>query len=137
MFHEIHIIGSVGRDPELRYTADGKASCSFSLASNRKLQNGKTETIWFKVTAWDKMAENISNFTKKGMTVHVIGRLVCSEQGTPRTFTKQDGTTVASFEVVAKEFRIIDFKNGGTGQSQQPTRQQRQPQSGYAEDVPW
>lgn len=131
MWHEINIIGTVGREPELRYTADGKASCSFSVASNRKLQNGKQETIWFKVTAWDRMAENISNYCKKGMTVHVIGRLVCTEQGTPRTYTKQDGTTAASFEIVAKEFRIIDFKNGGNGQSQQ--RQQTE----MNVEIPW
>ena len=60
MWHEIQIIGTVGREPELRYTADGKASCSFSLASNRKLQGGKEETIWFKVTTWEKMAEKQS-----------------------------------------------------------------------------
>ena len=137
MFHEIQIIGTVGREPELRYTADGKASCSFSVASNRKLPNNSQETIWFKVTAWDKMAENISNYTKKGMKVHVIGRLVCTAEGGPRTYTKKDGTTAASFEVVAKEFRIVDFKTGDQ-QTQQQAQQKTQPiQPRYVDDIPW
>ena len=135
MWHEINIIGTVGREPELRYTAEGKASCTFSLACNRKMANGKQETIWFRVSAWDKMAENISNYAKKGMTVHVNGRLVCSENGTPRMFQKADGTTSTSFEVVAKEFRIVDFKNGGQ-QNQQKTQVQPT-QSSYTEDIPW
>ena len=133
MWHEINIIGRVGREPELRYTADGKASCSFSVASNRKLPNGNEEIIWFKITAWDKMAENINQLTHKGMTVHVVGRLVCTTEGTPRTYTRKDGTTAAAFEVVAKEFRIIDFKTG----QQQQQRQSQPTQRDFTEDIPW
>lgn len=137
MWHEINIIGKVGREPELRYTADGKSSCSLSVASNRKLPNGNEETIWFKVTAWDKMAENINRLTHKGMTVHVIGRLVCTAEGTPRIYTKKDGTTASAFEVVAKEFRIIDFRTGEQRTQQQQQRQAQPTQSNFTEDIPW
>ena len=146
MWHEIQILGTVGRDPELRYTADGKSSCSFSVASNRRLPNGNQETIWFKVTAWDKMAENINQYCKKGMKVHVTGRLVCTPEGTPRMYQKKDGTTAASFEVVAKEFRIVDFRTGNDNQQYQPRQavpvqqkpaQQQPVQSSYTDDIPW
>ncbi len=167
MFHEITLIGTVGREPELRYTADGKACCSMSVASNRPTGNGMKETHWFKVTTWEKTAENVSNMVHKGMKVFVIGRLIADkETGSPRLFQKQDGTYAASFEVSAREFRIVDFGNGQAQgqpvqaqqqyqprpQVQQQTQQrpaqpqasqQRQApqaqyaQSGYQEDIPW
>ena len=129
MFHELNIVGTIGREPELRYSADGKAQCSFSVASNRNLGNGKKETIWFKVTAFEKQAENVSNYAHKGMKILVIGRLVCNEQGSPRTYTKKDGTIGATFEVVIKEFQIIDFKADGQNQQNQQI-----PQNGYQQN---
>ena len=119
MFHEITIVGMVGREPDMRYTADGKGSCSFSVASNRKLANNQEETIWFKVTLFAQSAEFAKNYVHKGQKVLVVGRLVCSAEGGPRIYTKNDGTTSAAFEVVAEKFRIVDYgkQNDGHGQS--------------------
>ena len=164
MFHEVTLLGTIGREPELRYTADGRACCSFSVASNRAIGNGQKETTWFKVTCWEKTAENAANMAHKGMKVLVIGRLIADkETGSPRLFQKQDGTYAASFELSAREFRIVDFNQGQTqgqpvqaqpqyqprpqaqAQAQvQPSQQRQVPQqtaqyaqSGYQEDIPW
>jgi len=140
MFHELTIVGTVGRDPELRYTADGKAMCSFSVAANRNIGQGQKETIWFKITAFDKMAESMNQYTHKGQKVFVAGRLVCDKtNGGPRTYTKNDGTVTATFEVVAREFRIIDYANNNqNGQQQARPQYQAQPQQAqFTEDVPW
>ena len=145
MFHEITIVGTIGREPELRYTADGKASCTFSVASNRKIGQDQTETIWFKITTWEKMAESINKYAHKGQKVFVVGRLVCDKvSGGPRTYVKNDGTTAASFEVVAREFRIVDYGQQAQGQPQQAQTQYRQAQTQpqpqqpqFTEDIPW
>ena len=154
MFHELTIIGTVGREPDMRYTADGKASCSFSVAANRKLPNNVTETVWFKVTTWDKTAEYINNNVHKGFKVLVVGRLACSAEGGPRIYTKNDGTPAAAFEVVAEKFRIVEWGNTNKDtqvqaqahqqyqqrpqQAQQPQKQAvQQTQSTYQEDIPW
>ncbi len=162
MFHEVILVGAIGREPELRYTADGRACCSFSVASNRNIGNGQKETTWFKVNTWEKTAENIASIAHKGMKVLVIGRLIADkETGNPRIFKKNDGTYASSFELSAREFRIVDFGTqdrmvGQTGQNTQPQFQtwQQSPvqqnqiaqqsanrvqnsQVGFVEDIPW
>lgn len=149
MFHELTIIGTVGTEPDKRYTQDGKGFCQIRVATNRKLPMNKKETTWFKVTAWDKLGENMYNYVHKGQTIHVIGRLVSdAESGGPRIYTKQDGTPASVFEVVAREFRIVDFKtpNNNQGQQyQQPQQQQAQrpqpaqqtQQKQFNDDIPW
>lgn len=75
----IHIIGNLGRNPELRYTPQGKAVCDYSVAVNVRARGKDGEwydkVLWYKVTSWDKQAENDSKYLNKGKTVSVIGRL--------------------------------------------------------------
>jgi single-strand DNA-binding protein len=72
-FNKVIIVGNLGKDPELRYTPDGNAVCSFSLATNekRKDKSGQFQdvTTWFKVTLWRKQAENASKYLTKGSPV--------------------------------------------------------------------
>ncbi len=69
----VHLVGRVGRDPEIKYFESGKSKCSFSLAVTR---NRKTdETDWFELEMWDKTAETASNYVKKGRQIAVIGSL--------------------------------------------------------------
>ena len=133
MWHEITIIGTVGREPDMRYTADGKGSCSFSVASNRKLANGQEETIWFKVTLFAASAEFAKNYVHKGQKVLAIGRLVFNAAAAPEIYTRNDGTTSAAFEVVAEKFRIIDYGNRQDSKQSQPKQEVKQSQ----EEIPW
>lgn len=72
----IHIIGNLGRDPELNYDPSGQARCKFSVAVNQgENQNGDKETDWYNVTVWGKSGENANKFLVKGSKVFVAGRL--------------------------------------------------------------
>ena len=105
MYHTIIIVGNLGKDPEMRYTPSGQAVTSFSVASSREYtgSNGQKvkETIWFRVSAWGKQAETTNQFLRKGSKVLVEGRLIPDQAtGSPRIFTRQDGTTGSSFEIM-------------------------------------
>lgn len=119
MYHTIIIVGNVGRDPEMRYTPSGQPVTSFSLASNRKYNNSAgqpvNETIWFRVSVWGKQAEVVNQYVKKGTKVLVEGRLTPDQaSGGPKTFTRQDGTTGASYEVMASTVRFLSSRGEGS-----------------------
>lgn len=111
MYHTIIIVGNLGRDPEMRYTPTGQAVTSFPVASSRTYtsSNGQQvkETIWFRISAWGKLAETCNNYLRKGRPVLVEGRLVANEQGSPRIWNRADGTPGASFEVNAMTVRFL------------------------------
>ena len=115
MYHTIIIVGNLGKDPEMRYTPSGQAVTNFSLATNRQYTsaNGQQvkETIWFRVSTWGKQAETCNQYLKRGSKVLVEGRLTPDkETGGPRVYTRQDGTTGASFEVNAQTVRFLSSR---------------------------
>ncbi len=115
MYHTIIIAGNVGRDPEMRYTPEGKAVTSFSVAVSDGFGE-KKHTIWFRVSAWEKTAEVVSQYLHKGSRVLVEGRLQADSNGGPRIWTRQDGTSGASFEITANTVRFLSSKGeGGPG----------------------
>ena len=122
-FHTIIFVGNLGRDPEMRYTPGGQAVTNFSVAINDGYTNNQGEkidrTIWIRVSTWGKNAENCSQYLKKGSKVLVEGRLVPdSSTGGPRTWTRQDGSVSASFEVSAMTVRFLSSRGetgGGAG----------------------
>lgn len=113
MFQTIIVLGNVGRDPEMRYMPDGTGVTNFSIATSRRWTDRATgepkdETTWFRVSVWGRQAETANEYISKGRTVLVEGRLRPDPQsGGPRTFTRQDGTVGASFEIHAFNFRLV------------------------------
>ena len=115
MFHTIIIAGNVGRDPEMRYTPGGTPVTSFSVATSRNWTNAQgeatKETIWFRISCWNKLAETANSYVKKGSKVLVEGNLVADPAtGGPRVFTRSDGTSGASFEVRAGTLRFLSSR---------------------------
>lgn len=106
-------MGNLTRDPELRYTPNGQAVTSFSIATNRRWNDASGETKdaveFTDVVAWGKMAENIANYMKKGRRVHVTGRLQT------RNWEAQDGTKRNKTEVIANDVIFMDRAGAGTG----------------------
>lgn len=127
--HQIQIIGRLGRDPELRYTANGTPVAHFSVASSRRWvgEDGQTveETIWWRVTTWGKMAETCAKYLTKGRQVLVEGRLVPdpSTNG-PRVWQGQDGSYRASFEVNADNVAFLGARPEGAGEDVTPEIEQ-------------
>lgn len=106
--NKVQLIGNLTRDPELRYTPQGTAVCTFGLATNRfwKTEAGdqKEETEFHRVVAWNKLAELCSQLLFKGRKVYVEGRLQT------RRWTGNDGNPRQSTEIVAEEMFILDSK---------------------------
>jgi single-strand DNA-binding protein len=122
MWHTIIIVGNLGKDPEMRYTPSGQAVTSFNVASSRQYtgSNGQTvkETAWFRVSAWGKQAETCNQYLRKGSKVLVEGRLVPDlSTGGPKTYTKKDGTSGASYDVTANTIRFLSSRAEGEAPS--------------------
>ena len=116
-FQTIIIAGHLGRDPEMRYTPAGQAVTNFNLAANRQYtdSNGQVvkETIWSRVAAGGKTAENFNQYLHKGSLVLVECRVVCDpETGGPRLYTRQDGSQASSFEESANTVRFLSGREG-------------------------
>ena len=105
-FNKIVIVGYLGRDPEIRYTLQGMAVCSFSIATTerRKDKSGEfqDQTTWFRVTCWGKQAEFVNERLQKGNQVYVEGRLTQSE------YTDKDGNARTSLEVNASDVQLLE-----------------------------
>ncbi len=120
MFHTIIIVGNLGRDPEMRFTPSGQAVTNFSVATSRQYTGSDgqpvKETIWFRVSAWGKLAEICNQYLRKGRKVLIEGRLVPDKDtGSPRIWTKQDGTAGASFEVSASTVQFLSARGEDDG----------------------
>jgi single-strand DNA-binding protein len=118
MYQSITIIGRLGRDPEMRYLPNGDPVTSFSVATDRgwtdKSGQKQKETTWFRISVFGKQAENANTYLSKGKMVLVEGRLQTDPKtGGPRVYTRQDGTTASSFEIVANQVRFLSAKSEG------------------------
>lgn len=99
----------------MRYTPSGQAVTNFSMATTEKWtgQDGQPQerTLWWRVSAFGKMAETINQYLHKGSKVYVEGRITGDPAtGGPRVYTKKDGTTGSSFEVVASTVKFLSSK---------------------------
>jgi single-strand DNA-binding protein len=104
--NKVFLLGNLTRDPELRYTENKKAVCTFGLATNRNWTTDtgekREETEFHRIIAWDKLAEACHQYLRKGRKVHVEGRLQS------RTYTGQDSIEKFSTEIVLEELTFVD-----------------------------
>ncbi len=101
--NKVLIIGNVGQEPEMRFTASGKPVASFSVACNSKF--GETETTeWFNVVAWNKLAETCNQYIVKGQQVYAEGRLQT------RKWEGQDGQTKYRTDLIANTVLFLGKK---------------------------
>lgn len=107
--NSITISGNLVRDPEIRYVGSGAAVCKFTIA-NTEHSKGNEYTNFVDIVTWEKLAENCNTFLKKGMKVHVLGRLSI------RPYETKDGEKRKAAEITAK---TVDFpsRNGANAQS--------------------
>jgi len=124
------IIGNLTANPESRFvdTATGSQNvCNFTVATNRIIRGNKTAE-YFRVSLWNKQADNAMKYLSKGSKVCVIGTV------TARAYTAQDGTLRASLEVQGVEVEYLSSSgNTGNADGQPPQQQyvQNQPQASY------
>lgn len=113
MFQQCIIVGNLGRDPEMRYTPEGRAVTNFSVAVSRRWtrqDGGQGEkTWWFRVSCWGKLAETTNQYLKKGRQVMVIGEVDAS------AFQGQDGNPRASLDLTAREVKFLGGRDAAQG----------------------
>lgn len=113
--NRVQLIGNLTRDPELRYTPQGTAVCSFGLATNRgwTTDSGekKEEAEFHKIVAWNKLGELCSQLLSKGRKVYVEGRL------SSKNWTGQDGVQRNTTEIVINDMIILDSKRDAESSS--------------------
>ena len=96
------IIGNITRDPESRTTQSGKQVCSFTVAVNRpRTSEGQPDVYFFRVTAWNALADNCARYLFKGKKVAVTGPVSVS------TYKAQNGEMKAQMEVYAQEVEFL------------------------------
>jgi single-strand DNA-binding protein len=109
--NKVMIIGNLGADPEMRYTANGNAVTTFNVATNESWtdQSGerRERTEWFSVVTWNRLAETCAQYLTKGRSVYVEGRLQT------RSWEGQDGQKRYRTEVVAETVRFLGGRDSG------------------------
>lgn len=128
------IIGRLGRDPEIRYTQDGRAVANFTVATSDKWKDKNTgelreKTEWHRVVAFNRLGEICGEYLSKGRQVFIEGRL------RTRSWEK-DGITRYTTEIEAVNMQMLGSREGA-GQGQGPGQGYRPPaQSSTANQVP-
>ena len=119
-FNKVMILGNLGADPELRYTANNQPVTSLSVATHSSWSDAKGErqerTEWHKVIVFGRTAENCANYLKKGSAIHVEGRLQT------RAWEDKDGHKHYTTEIIANAVQFLSgTKNGSDAQSHDET----------------
>ena len=127
------VTGRLGSDPEMRYTPNGKPVTSFRLATNRRYTTSdgeqREETEWFRVNAWNRLAETCNQFVVKGMKVYVDGRLSSSP------YISRDGEPRAGNEIYALQVLFLDRRATEEGEGE--AEGAAGAPAGDVEDLPW
>jgi single-strand DNA-binding protein len=130
--NRVQLIGNLTRDPELRYTPNGNAVCTFGLATNRTWTTDsgekREEVDFHRIVAWNKLAELCSQFLVKGRKVYVEGRL------STRNWTGQDGVQKTTTEVVIDDMILLDSRPSGAGSSTARNEDTGEPESAPIEE---
>jgi single-strand DNA-binding protein len=115
-WHQTIIVGNLGGDPDLKYLQSGTPVCNFSVAvTERWTSNGERQekTTWYRVNAWNRLAEICNQYLSKGRQVMVVGTVEA------RGYTSNDGEARASLDLRAREVQFLQggSRDGGSGSS--------------------
>lgn len=107
MINNVVLVGRLTRDPELKFTPNGAAVATFTLAVNRNFtnQSGQREADFINCVIWRKPAETLANYAKKGTLLGVTGRIQT------RSYDNPQGQRVYVTEVVAETFQLMESKD--------------------------
>lgn len=114
--NRVILIGNLTKDPELRYTPNGTAVTTFTLAVNRPRANqaGEREADFINIVAWQKLADLCATYLRKGRQAAVEGRLQT------RSYDNKEGKKVYVTEVVAENVQFLGARSGGEGSGYDP-----------------
>lgn len=115
MINNVVLVGRLTKDPDLKYTGNGTAVATFTLAVNRNFtnQSGEREADFINCVIWRKPAETLTNYAKKGVLIGVTGRIQT------RSYDNQQGQKVYVTEVIADNFQLLESKKANFSQNPQ------------------
>ena len=105
--NKVELLGRVGADPEMKYTASGIAVTQLRLATDRGRKNGEDATDWHTVVVWDKIGEAVAQFVEKGQRLYVAGRRV------QNSWEGDDGQRRYRTEIHAQDVVFLDSSRNG------------------------
>ena len=115
--NKVILVGTLGADPEMRYTADGTAVCRLRVATSRRFTdkqgNRQEETAWHRVDAWGKLAEICGQYLGKGRQVYIEGRLKYGSY-------EKDGVKHYTTDIVAETMQMLGGPGNRGGQESEP-----------------
>lgn len=117
MINNVTLVGRLTKEPDLRYTSNGTAAASFTLAVNRSFKNanGDREADFINCVIWRKPAETLANYARKGTLLGVTGRIQT------RNYENQQGQRVYVTEVVVENFQLLESNNSNSSQNTRDT----------------
>ena len=136
--NKVILVGNLGQDPEVKYTAGGAAVTTLSLATSESWKDKDTgsdqeKTEWHRVVLWRRLAEIAGEYLKKGSKVYIEGQLQTRKW-------EQDGQTRYTTEVVGRDMQFLDSRGGSSSDSSsyedtsQDAGSQNLPDSGITDD---
>ena len=129
--NKVIIVGNLGQDPEIKYTAGGAAVTTLSIATSDSWKDKESgmdqeRTEWHRVVLWRRLAENAGEYLKKGSKVYIEGQLQTRKW-------EQEGQTRYTTEIIARDVQFLDSRgNSNTSSTQKSSEMDDQ----SASDVP-
>lgn len=122
--NKVILVGNVGQDPETRYMPNGNAVTNISIATSETWKDKNTgeqqeRTEWHRVTFYQRLAEIVAEYVKKGSKLYVEGRLQTRSW-------EQDGVKKYATDIIANEMQMLDSR-GSSGESYSPSQSQSAP----------
>ncbi len=119
--NKVILVGNLGRDPEVRYTAEGSAITNISVATtsqwkDRNSGERREETEWHRVTFFGRLAEIAGEYLKKGRSVYIEGRLKT------RKYTDANGVEKYATDIIAEQMQMLGGRDGGGGGCEEDQR---------------
>ena len=141
--NKVILVGNVGKDPEVKYTPSGAPVAKFSLATNEKYKDRSDEwqerTEWHNIVAWQRLAEIVGEYVKKGAKLYIEGKLQTSSWD-----DRESGAKKYRTEIVARDLVLLGSHENGGDSEHRSNRNDDQRQPAYAgsaeitdEDIPF
>jgi len=129
--NKVILIGNLGRDPEVRYTASGQPVANFTMATTERWNDAagerKERTEWHRIVVWGKQAEIAGEYLRKGRQVYVEGSLQTRE------WTDREGNKKQTTEVTAQRFQMLGRQGDSEGSGPDRDRPTDRPTAAVAE----
>ena len=137
--NKVILVGNVGQDPEVKYTASGLPVAKVSLATNERFKDRndawQDRTEWHSVVAWQRLAEIVGEYVRKGSKLYIEGKLQTSTWE-----DKQSGEKKYRTEIVARDIVLLSSRDNGQKAGEKIPSEERSPQPTPAivdDDIPF